>query len=101
MSNQKPYNVGEAIKKARKETGLSQREFARVLKVSDKTISSYEVGRALPSFEMMKRISRSLHKPISYFDDENSEDLDLQLKFTAIERELLEIKKILKQRRSK
>ncbi len=101
MSNPKKYNVGEAIKKARKEVGLSQKEFAEALRVSDKTVSSYEVGRALPSFEMMKKISKSLHKPISYFDDESPEDLDLQLKLNSIERELIEIKKLLKQRRSK
>jgi repressor LexA len=101
MSTQKKYNVGETIKKARKEIGLSQKEFAQVLHVSDKTVSSYEVGRALPSFEMMKKISKSLHKPITYFDDDAPEDLDLQLRLNTIERELLEIKKLLKQRRVK
>jgi hypothetical protein len=50
---------------------------------------------------MMKKISKSLHKPITYFDDDAPEDLDLQLRLNTNERELLEIKKLLKQRRVK
>lgn len=89
-------NIGDAIKRARREIGLSQKEFAQHLEVSDKTVSSYEVGRATPSFDTIKRISRIVHKPISYFDEEsNEDDIDLQIKIKIIERELLEIKKIL------
>lgn len=100
MSAQKKNNIGETIKKARKEIGMSQREFADVLEVSDKTVSSYEVGRAVPSFDMVRKMSKVLHKPISYFDDEDvSDDIDLQLRLNTIERELLEIKKLLKKRK--
>jgi len=46
-------------------------------------------------------ISRIVHKPITYFDEEASgDDLDLQIKIKVIEKELLEIKKLLKNRKS-
>ena len=89
--------LGKAIRTARKEVGLSQREFADQLHVSDKTVSSYEVGRATPGFTTLKNMSRIVNKPLSYFDvDAPTDDLDFQIKLRTIERELLEIKKLLK-----
>lgn len=96
INNQDKTPINLAIRKARKEVGLSQKDFAEALKVSDKTISSYEVGRIKPSFDMVKKISLIVHKPLSYFDSNNeNDDIDLQTKLRIIERELLEIKKIL------
>lgn len=104
MSTQKPTKykrkLGDAIKKARKEIGLSQKQFADQLEISDKTISSYEVGRAEPSLSTLKKMSEVVNKPISYFDtDSEMGDIDLQIKLRIIERELLEIKKLLKKRK--
>jgi len=88
--------LGKVIQKARKELGLSQKEFADQLHVSDKTISSYEVGRALPGFDVLKKMGKVLNKPITYFDVEfTSDSVDLQIKLLTIEKELLEIKEIL------
>lgn len=88
--------LGSAIRDARKEVGLSQKELAHQLRVSDKTISSYEVDRATPAFDTLRHLSRIVNKPLSYFDiDSTSDDLDLQIKLSTIERELLEIKKLL------
>ncbi|MBP9815772.1 helix-turn-helix transcriptional regulator [Candidatus Woesebacteria bacterium] len=99
IKNQGRSIIGKAIRKARKEVGLSQRDFAEALNVSDKTVSSYEVGRAQPSFNMVKKMSIIFHKPLSYFDGEiEDDDLDLQIKLRIIERELLEIKRILKKK---
>lgn len=88
--------MGKAIRQARKDLRLSQKDFAKVLRVSDKAVSSYEVGRATPKFETLQKISNILNKPISYFSSKSTtEDIDLQIKIKTIERELLEIKKIL------
>jgi transcriptional regulator with XRE-family HTH domain len=88
--------LGQAIREARKEIGMSQKDLAKQLRVSDKTISSYEVGRASPGFGTLTKMSRIVNKPISYFDtDAASDDIDLQIKLRTIERELLEIKKLL------
>ncbi len=102
MSNIKSkLGVGKRIKKARKEMGISQKQLAGYLRVSDKAVSSYEVGRTTPSFETIKKIGKIVHKPIAYFDkDLDINDLDLQIKIKTVERELLEIKKLLKKKRS-
>jgi transcriptional regulator with XRE-family HTH domain len=79
--------IGKKIRYAREDTGLSQRELGRMLSVSDKAISSYEVGRTLPN----------IHIPMAYFDESVSLDVDLQVKIRTIEKELLEIKRLLKE----
>lgn len=97
-----PTTVGYKIRKSRKEIGLSQKDLASELKVSDKTISSYEVGRATPSFETIKKISKTVHKPLAYFDDlANTDELDMQIKIKTIEKELLDIKRMLRRRNKK
>lgn len=99
MSTKKSLYLAEAIRKARKDMAMSQKEFAMQLRISDKTVSAYEVGRAVPSFEMLQKISKIVHKPLTYFDsDASSDDIDLQIKLQIIEKELLEIKKLLRKR---
>lgn len=94
--------LGQKIKKSRRELGMSQRDLATELKISDKTISAYEVGRATPSLGILKEITKIVHKPISYFgDDEEASDIDLQIKLSSIEKELLEVKKLLQARDKK
>lgn len=92
----KSPSLAEKLKKSRKAVGLSQREMGKILKLSDKAVSSYEVGRAVPSFESLKQISEVTHKPINYFlEDQPSDSLDIQMKIKTIEKELAEIKAIL------
>lgn len=96
MSNIKTLTtLAKKIKRARQASGLSQKELGKVLKLSDKAISSYEVGRAQPSVETLVDLGKVTHKPVSYFFEQiPEEDLDLQLKIKKIEQELLEIKRI-------
>jgi transcriptional regulator with XRE-family HTH domain len=101
-SNHEPQslnNIGLRIKRARQLAGFSQKELAQFLGLSDKTVSAYEVGRALPGLETLKDLSQVTHQPVSYFVDEEPDDLDLQLRLKKIEQELLEIKKALRDRR--
>lgn len=99
MSTKKYTYLAQSIRKARKDIGMSQKDFATQLRISDKTVSAYEVGRAIPSFEMLQKISKLVHKPLTYFDaDASSDDVDLQIKLQVIEKELLEIKKLLRKR---
>lgn len=100
LSLRDKLDIGSRIKKARKELGISQKQLARHLRLSDKAVSSYEVGRTTPSFETIKKIGKIVHKPITYFDkDSDPKDLDLQIKIKTIEKELLEIKRLLKKRK--
>ncbi len=94
--------IGQRIKKARLEVGLSQKELGQALQLSDKTISAYEVGRAQPSLEKLKQLSQATHKSISYFlDEKDPNNLDLQLRVKQIEQELIEIKQAIKALASK
>lgn len=88
--------IGQKIKTARQEAGYSQKELAEVLQLSDKTVSAYEVGRAQPNIQTLSKLSKAMHKPVSYFlDDTEEKDLDFQLRVKKIEQDLVEIKKLL------
>ncbi len=92
--------IAKKLKQARVEAALSQKDLANSLKLSDRTISAYEKGRAMPPLDTLQSISNLTHKSINYFLDEDideGEDLDLQVKLKKIEIELLQIKKALKE----
>ena len=52
------------VEQLRKERGLSQDEFAKMLRVSRQTISSIETGKYNPSLELAFAISYFFGKPI-------------------------------------
>lgn len=96
MAGSKLKTIGARIKHARMEEGLSQKELAQKVKLSDKAISSYEVDRAEPSFQMLQKISKVVNRPVRYFLDESiQQDVDLAGKLAKIEQELAEVKKLL------
>src|SRR5690348_13510689 len=95
-------NLAGKIKTARKKSGYSQKEFGAILKVSDKAISSYEVGRATPPLETLREMSKVTATPIAYFLEEKpSDDMEIGMKIERIERDLEEIKNLLLHRKSK
>jgi transcriptional regulator with XRE-family HTH domain len=96
MATPKLKTIGARIKHARLEEGLSQKELAKKVQLSDKAISSYEVDRAEPSYDMLKKIGKAINRPVRYFLDEASqEEVDLKTKLAKIEQELAEVKKLL------
>ncbi|MBE6113182.1 MAG: helix-turn-helix transcriptional regulator [Peptococcaceae bacterium] len=52
------------VEQLRKERGLSQDEFAKMLRVSRQTISSIETGKYNPSLELAFAISDFFGKPV-------------------------------------
>lgn len=88
--------LGNKIKQARIAIGMSQKDLARYLGVTDKSVSSYEVGRIKPPVKITKRLSVLTQKPLSYFDTSSLSKEDLLAKLKAIEVEIGEIKKLLK-----
>ena len=60
-----PYLIFKNIKKARVSSGLSQKELAERLGVSDKTVSAYETGRAVPSATTVAKIAELTGRPVS------------------------------------
>jgi transcriptional regulator with XRE-family HTH domain len=93
----KTLSLADKIRYARTEAGLSQKELGTKIRLSDKAVSSYEVGRAQPSVEILRDISAATRRPITYFiDEEHSEEIDLAVRLQSIELELAEIKQALK-----
>jgi transcriptional regulator with XRE-family HTH domain len=87
------------IKQARQQSGLSQKQLGSALRISDRTVSAYEVGRAEPSLDMLKQISQITAHPLPYFMGESSQQLtaDIQARLAKIEGELAAVKKLLNQ----
>lgn len=59
--------IGEFITTLRKEQGMTQRQLAEKIGVSDKTISKWECGRGLPEMSMMEPLCETLNVNINEF----------------------------------
>jgi len=70
--------MSRAIRQARQLAGFSQKQLAKKLGLSDKTISAYEKGRAIPPATTLKRIAEVTNKPINgFYRADDTVDLDL------------------------
>ena len=95
----KRLNISQKIRYARTEAGLSQKDLATKLQLSDKAVSAYEVGRAQPGSEGLRDIGQATGRPVTYFiDDEGAEEIDFTVKIRNIEKELAELKTALKEK---
>ncbi|MBP7859891.1 helix-turn-helix transcriptional regulator [Patescibacteria group bacterium] len=85
------------VKRARKDSRMSQKELGDALGVSDKAISSYEQGRAFPPLKTIQKLAKITRKPISYFtgNDENEVEYSVASLLMNVEREFKEIKELL------
>ena len=59
-------NIGDKILKERKAKGLSQKELASLINVSDKLISKWESGRATPSVDYIARLCTIFDKDFRF-----------------------------------
>ena len=57
--------IGQFIALLRKEQGMTQKELAQKLDVSDKTISKWETGRGLPEISIMQSLCKILNVSIN------------------------------------
>ena len=60
-------NVGAAIRFQREKNGLSQKELAQMLNVSNKTVSSWEANRTEPKMDMIEKMCDIFHCKKSEF----------------------------------
>ena len=58
--------IGERIKAARKQTGMTQQELAEKLEISYVGVSQWESGRRTPKGSTLKRIAAALDVPLNY-----------------------------------
>jgi transcriptional regulator with XRE-family HTH domain len=91
--------LAQRIRRARREAHLSQHELGASIGVSDKSVSAYEQGRSVPPISKLKGISESTQHPLSFFTQENIDEATITAKLLSIERELTEVKKLLKEKK--
>lgn len=66
-------NIGDKIKKIRKNKGLTQSQFSEITGIAINSISRYEKGERKPTTDILKKIADGLNVDIKeLFDDETS-----------------------------
>lgn len=66
--------IGESIRRLRREAGLSQEELAEIAQVTNKAVSSWEIGGRTPRLGALRRIASYFHISVSDLlssDDQN------------------------------
>ncbi|MCL5036958.1 MAG: helix-turn-helix domain-containing protein [Chloroflexi bacterium] len=64
-------DLGNRIRYARKEAGMSQEELARHLGYTQAAIYKIEKGKSEPGFETLRRIAAVLKRPLAFFLEED------------------------------
>ncbi len=97
LSMKKTNGLSEMIKRARVLAGFSQKDLARKLGLSDKTISAYETGRAIPPLPTLEKIADVTRRPVEEFlngsVESNGEIKKMNRKLDLIMKELSGISK--------
>lgn len=78
-------DIGNKIREAREEQGVSQKDLGIALGLSDKAISAYEAARTVPPLETLIRIAEELNKPLDYFIKSNVDDFRIETRLATIE----------------
>jgi transcriptional regulator with XRE-family HTH domain len=66
--------IGERIKQAREEIGLTQLELAARLKCTQSALSNYELGKRKLNLTLLIEVAQILNKPIDFFTESTAED---------------------------
>ena len=61
----------EKLKTLRKERGLTQKEFAKQVKIGRSAISMYELGERLPSYAVLKELAKFFNVSIDFLIGDN------------------------------
>lgn len=77
-NNKAKITLGEKLKLARKNAGLTQEQLAGKLLVSRQAIAKWEADRGMPDIENLKRLSKLLDISIDYLLD-TGESIDLSI----------------------
>ena len=88
--------LAQRIRAARRNARLSQDALGRSIGLSDKSISAYEQDRSTPPIEKLKKIAEITSHPLAYFTHDDTDEVTIASKLLSIERELAEVKRLLK-----
>ena len=69
-----PTRISRFIAERRKALGLTQRQLAELVGVSQRTIASYESSNAKPHASTMRKLAKALMVSVDYLADENITD---------------------------
>lgn len=73
--------IGKFISSMRKQQGLTQRELADIIGISDKTVSKWECGKGMPEVSLMQPLCEALHINLNeLFSGEKLTDADYKNK---------------------
>lgn len=67
MTGKKDNKLAQKIERAMKEAGFTQRELAKVMGITNPTISTWTTGKRNPTVNTLKRIAQATGKPLNYF----------------------------------
>lgn len=88
--------LAKRIRLARSHAHLSQHALGKNIGLSDKAISAYEKGRSIPPLDNLRKIANATRHPLTYFTQEENTEDEITAKLLSIERELAEVKRLLK-----
>jgi len=74
-------SLGERVRKARKELGLTQHDLAKGI-VTSSMICQIENGKAFPSYHVLESLAERLAKPIEYFVSDTDANLRQRSAYT-------------------
>lgn len=89
-------DIAKRIRQARQQAHLSQQDLGKAIGVSDKSISAYEQGRAVPPVNKLKKIASTTSHSLNYFTDEKVDQAIIASRLVKVEQELKQIKRLLK-----
>jgi transcriptional regulator with XRE-family HTH domain len=68
---------GKRLAALRKEAGLTQKQLCAFLKMDDSAISSYEIGKSMPDYELLIEIAKYFNVSIDYLLGQTNEKVPL------------------------
>jgi len=71
--------IGDAIRRRRRELGISQERLAEILDVSYQQVQRYENGRNKLNVESIQNVAAALTVPVAYFFEYTASDLVAEL----------------------
>lgn len=60
-------NIGQKIRQAMKEAGLTQQKLADKLGITNPVVNVWVTGKRSPRYENLKKIAEATNKPLNYF----------------------------------
>ena len=84
-------NLGNRIRTARRDAGMSQGQLAGALSTTQSAISLYEAGQRSVGIDMLLNVARILNRPLHYFLGEDGDmlyvkDSDIAALISELER---------------